>query len=287
MPHTSDFSSSLKGIPVSKVGSSTGVNIVDIAFGDYTFGRDSKGRITIGFLNSQQASDGSSYDVDDLIADVNSIHSRGGKVKLSFGGATFSMGWHIQSSQEATAFAQNVSEAVKQFGLDGIDFDVEDGNPSASIQLDVYKACRSYLGSSKLMSYTIPATIEPYDPWHTVLSQGHSYFDAVNVMAYDVGWSGYNFTRDDLETLEALGVPPSKVVYGVMPGAHDVSSEYTSVQDAQNIAKYVKSNGLAGVMLWDVNRDTNHRTGYSPGSNLYETGQPDGTYINAVSSSLN
>jgi len=37
-------------------------------------------------------------------------------------------------------------------------------------------------------------------------------------------------------------------------------------------------------MYWDGNRDTDHRTGVSPG--VQETGQPDGTYLNALSSIL-
>ena len=52
-----------------------------------------------------------------------------------------------------------------------------------------------------------------------------------------------------------LGVPASKIVYGVMPGHHDAGNEYTTVEDAKAIAEYALEKGLAGVMTWDINRD--------------------------------
>ena len=66
----------------------------------------------------------------------------------------------------------------------------------------------------------------------------------------------------------ALGLPASKVVYGIMPGHADAgketdlvvtvllpASEYVSVEDAKAIADYALEKGLGGVMTWDVNRD--------------------------------
>ena len=42
--------------------------------------------------------------------------------------------------------------------------------------------------------------------------------------------------------------------------------------------------GLAGVMIWSINRDTDHRQNYDAGiCNLAQTGLPDGTYHTAIS----
>ena len=49
-----------------------------------------------------------------------------------------------------------------------------------------------------------------------------------------------------------------------------------------NAAKYVMENGLGGVMYWDVNRDTDHRSAAGKTSELYQTMKPDGTYLNAI-----
>ena len=56
-------------------------------------------------------------------------------------------------------------------------------------------------------------------------------------------------------------MPREKIVWGIMPGGHDDPNEYTSLDDAVSAAEYVRDTGMAGVMVWDVNRDTDHRSG--------------------------
>lgn len=73
-----------------------------------------------------------------------------------------------------------------------------------------------------------------------------------------------------------------------MPGKHDASNEYTSLDDAQQSAILAKQLELAGVMTWDINRDCDQRMNYPQGQdNLYQTGQPRGSFINTLSSTLN
>ena len=55
--------------------------------------------------------------------------------------------------------------------------------------------------------------------------------------------------------LTGLGLPPSKIVYGLMPGHHDAGNEYTTVEDAAAATEYALEKGLGGVMTWDTNRD--------------------------------
>jgi GH18 family chitinase len=66
-----------------------------------------------------------------------------------------------------------------------------------------------------------------------------------------------------------------------MPGRHDAPNEFTSLEDSKKAAEYVVSSGMAGVMLWSLNRDTNHRTGAS--GTVFETGMEDGSYIKCIS----
>ncbi len=41
----------------------------------------------------------------------------------------------------------------------------------------------------------------------------------------------------------------NKIVWGLMPGHHDASNEYTSIDDAINSTLYAKEFGLAGLNL--------------------------------------
>ncbi len=73
-----------------------------------------------------------------------------------------------------------------------------------------------------------------------------------------------------------------------MPGHHDASNEYTTVEEAVNATFWAKEWGLAGMMTWDINRDTDQRMDYPQGDdNLYQTGLPDATYLDAISEELN
>ncbi len=252
------------------------VNVIDLAFGNYSYSKDGQG-ITIGYLNDQ-------ITPDQLQQDVVAIHQSAGKVKLSLGGATFSMGSVVKDETTATQLAKNTAAACQRFNLDGVDFDIEDGSTNAKLQLVVFQQLRAALGPNALISYTIPAMAENIDPWKTVITQGSQYFSSINVMCYDYYWSGYK-PQSDFAQLQSMGVAANKIVWGVMPGHADDPSEYVTPQDAINIANEVKTTNLGGVMIWDVNRDTNHRPGH-PGDNVYETGLPDGTFINAISSAL-
>lgn len=96
-----------------------------------------------------------------------------------------------------------------------------------------------------------------------------------------------------------------------MPGHHDAGNEYTSLDDALNSTRFAKSSGLAGkfslecdhasdqitnmstwmligMMTWDINRDCDQRKGYPQGDdNLFQTGLPPATFLNAISAELN
>lgn len=103
----------------------------------------------------------------------------------------------------------------------------------------------------------------------------------------DLTVTRYSFDLD-LDLLDDMGVPREKIVWGLMPGYHDAANEYTSIDDAKNATYWAKEWGLAGVMTWDINRDTEQRMDYAKGDdNLYQTGQPDGTYLDTLSSEIN
>jgi chitinase len=282
MANASDFSSQLPTMPVGE----SKINIATISFGNYQFGTDSSGQMTIGFVNDQVQANGSVYTPAALKADIQKIHAQGGLVKLSLGGATFGMSSVVKDEASAQLLGQQIAQVCAQEGLDGVDFDIEDGSTPANLQVIVYKTCRELLGPEALISYTIPASAENFDPYNTVIKQAGQYFSAINVMCYDYYWSGYQPTQD-FTALNNLGISNDKIVWGIMPGQADDPQEYVTASQAAAIAQQAQQLGLAGLMMWDANRDTNHRTGCVPNqSSVYQTGQPDGTYINAISNAL-
>ena len=227
--------------------------------------------------------DGEVWGLEKMKAQITEVHDQGGVVKVAFGGAMAAMINYITTDAEAKAFCKTLAKVAKDTGIDGVDFDVEAAAP-LDVQESMFKHCRQELGKDAWISYTIPGTGELVQPYKTVLKDMHDYFDNVNLMAYDVYWSGYDVHKD-IEEIAKLGVPMSKIVWGIMPGRHDAMSEYTTVQDAVDAGRYAKEQGMAGVMYWDVNRDTDHRTTRT--GDLFMTGQPDGTYLNAIHQGFN
>jgi len=264
-----DFGAFLKDIPASPPGSCKGVNLINISFGDYSGGT------------------GGHESTDEIIKEgIEAIHAKGGLVKIALGGALYSMGAYIRTPEEATKFCEKMLDTVNDIGLDGMDLDVEDGGVGAEVQVAVIKECRRLIPDFHI-SYTIPATVSAVEPWMSTIRQTVEELDAVNVMAYDYYWGGYNFDLD-LNNLKGLGLPADKIVYGIMPGHADAASEYVSLDDAKAKADYSLKNGLAGMMTWDVNRDCKQRMNYAAGQdNLYQTGKGDGVYLDALSARLN
>jgi len=265
-----DFAAFLKGVPASPIGSCSGVNLINIAFGDYSGG--------VGGHES----------TDEIIRNgIDAIHQMGGFVKIALGGALYSMGGHVANEAQAKEFAEKMAAAAEDLGLDGMDLDVEDSGSGSDVQIALIKETRRLLGPDFHITYTIPALTGNIEPWQSTIVGTLEELDAVNVMAYDYYWNGWSFDLD-LEALTGLGLPADKIVYGVMPGHHDAGNEYTTIEDAVAATNYVLDKGLAGVMTWDINRDCSGRMGNADGTdNLFQTGQGDGAYLNSISSALN
>jgi len=268
--YPNDFGAFLKDVPAGPPGSCKGSNLINIAFGDYSGGV------------------GGHETTDEIIREgIKAIHAKGGLVKIALGGALYNMGAYIKTVEEATEFAEKMLATQKDIGLDGMDLDVEDSGVGVDVQVAVIKETRRLLGPDFHISYTIPATVAVLNPWMDTISRTVEELDAVNVMAYDYYWGGYTFDLD-LGNLMALGLPANKVVYGVMPGHADAATEYVSVEDAMKIVDYSLEKGLGGVMTWDVNRDCTSRKNYGPGvDNVWQTGQGDGKYLDAISARIN
>mmetsp|Transcript_3178 Transcript_3178/g.6570 ORF Transcript_3178/g.6570 Transcript_3178/m.6570 type:complete len:173 (-) Transcript_3178:236-754(-) len=137
--------------------------------------------------------------------------------------------------------------------------------------------------SVKIM-YSIPAFGSKLAPWSHVADAVFAQVDYLQVNVYDFDYSHHD-VRAEFRRLSTLGVPYERIVYGVMPGAHDYSQEFTSIVAAQDLALYISHYGLAGVALWSINRDTDHRNELV--SDLYQTRTPDGTFAKDIRCNTN
>merc|ERR1719219_177156 len=164
-----DYCAEMKDVPVSPIGSISGANIVNIAFADYT-----------GGLN------GIECNISNVVAGIEAVHLAGGRVKVAFGGALYSMSFAVNDQASAEEFCESVVQMRADFHVDGIDLDVEDGGTNAMIQTHLLKSCREKLGPDFLITYTYPALASNVEPWMTTLRNGAQFLDYINVMAYDV-----------------------------------------------------------------------------------------------------
>ncbi|MGC2633392.1 MAG: glycoside hydrolase family 18 protein [Candidatus Cybelea sp.] len=230
------------------------------------------------------------------------IHAHGGKVLLSFGGATSSF-----DITDAGLFARHLTAYVKanRSLYDGFDFDDEVIPANGQQQLiDVLQAVRQAFPAAVI---SFDAFIDGADPkagsGHqgediAVIAQAGSAVDYVNVMAYDqYGWKPSNHpncsytqgSRDDcrLDVLQQFAqirmsgdrkFPKSKIVLGLMIGKADDGVVVTP-KAASGYGSDVERLGYRGIMIWDLDLD-------NPQSPPSGTGHPKGSYVRAISKAL-
>jgi len=240
-----------------------------------------------------------------LAPGARKVHERGGKVLLSFGGAT--------SNFEITdphAFVTNLKGYLQKHpGIyDGFDFDdevIQTRTDGRRRLIDVLKATRAAFPGAVISFDADSAGADPKVDLpnyagedRLILKEAGSAIDYVNVMDYDqFGWKpsthpGCTYqpgARDDcyLDIMEEFAnvpagggktFPSSKVVMGLMIGKAD-DGAFLTPQNCAHYGSWVTSNGFAGVMIWDVDLD-------NPQAPPNGTGYAKGTYVKAIGNAL-
>lgn len=282
MAHTTDFGATTASIPVAPAGSGHSASRVAFAFADYGFFRDSDDNLLVKFMNEQITGTFETFGFSKLSNSVSGVQNRGGKAIVTFGGATFSWSSTIKTTSQASAFSSNVVTFASLHRLDGVEFSHIDPLGSPDTFTDIISSIRD-LNTTMEVSYTIPGNGPFLSPWRDAIQSNNASLSLVQVMAYDTYQLTYN-VQNDIDELVKLGISKSKIVIVMMPGCHDEPFAFTSVQDVSNTAGIVRRQGLAGINLWSANRDTNHRTQQT--SCLFQTGLPDGFFINYTSAQL-
>lgn len=203
---------------------------------------------------------------------TNLVHSHGGKISLSIGGATYPFyGSDLYSSPGN--LANNINQVIIKCGFDGADFDIEDY--SSNVPSDFSNQAASLLNTLHSLNNGLYITLTTAaQAWSTgcyqqqLLNLTIGSINAWQPMEYDI-WiqSGYSYT-DQIQYdinfyMTNWGVNPSKIILGLMPGKDDMSRDLT-LQDALNCTSFALQKGLQGVMTWDANIDSTGIDGNAP-----------------------
>ncbi len=218
---------------------------------------------------------------------INYVHSRGGKVNISVGGAT-SAYWLSTALQGSTpsAIAANLATAVKNYGFDGIDLDIEEPNADAPAGFGATAATfindlRTNLGPSVPISLTVPGQCtDPSTYWPTMIEDCKDSVTTVNFMEYYITLESGNTLVQQAEAdmksyATTFGLSMSQMSMGLMPGTSSANNNLT-VADAAQLAQWAAQNGLAGVSMWDLNDDSSGE----------DSGGGNDTYANTIQAVL-
>lgn len=238
--------------------------MVDLAFASYNWNPNDPNEIPgMSGITSAQ-----------LTQVVNLIHQAGGKVSLSIGGSNSAYNYYGSTMYgQPEEVANCINQAVKYYGFDGVDFDVEDQAsqvPSdfATNQAEVVNTLRS-MNPNVFISLTLPAQAwgaGDYQQQLVNLTIGN--INAFVPMEYDLWMAPSNSYVQQVESdisyyINNWGVPPSKIMLGLMPGTDD-SNQNLTLDDATQLAQWAKSQGLYGVMTWDADNDAGGIDGNPP-----------------------
>ena len=234
-----------------------------------------------------------------LLPGAQAIHAHGGKLLLSFGGATSQ--FSITNTAQFVANLQAFMTANP--GLyDGFDFDDEVMPWNGQQQLiGLINATRAAFPHAIITMDAFMSGADPQIALSThqgedvaIVQQAGAALDYVNVMDYDqYGWhptdrpncsyvpGATDDCREDvLADFARIAIPgggtfpASKVVMGLMIGPADDGS-VISPANSTTYAVWVRAHGYRGIMIWDLDRD-------APGA----TGHAKGSYVSAISTAL-
>jgi len=256
--HCPDFACNLADIPISPIGSKHGVNVVNLAFARPGYGTCDEITGYCNLLPGYQGKEASLREAVDI------IHSKGGLIKIAIGGSGYG-----NPTAGGYNYTMPLADTIEEFNLDGVDFtavqwDIMDEAGVA----EMIKKLREYM-PNKLISVTLPIH---QSAWNTLIRGSEPYVDYFNI--YGANSNDLWFIEDD--------IPKSKIVWGVEI-ARDCLMEATFTA-----ASTVRNESYSGVMTWAINTDTDQRNGYEyEECNGFQTGHPDGSYVDMISYLLN
>jgi chitinase len=194
----------------------------------------------------------------------------------------------VSTGGEAGTFTCDSTAGMEAFiaryaspNLVGIDFDIEGGQTESQIQGLVAAAAGAQAQYPNVQfSFTLATLAASDGSYGGVNSLGNEVVQAVlgsslknyviNLMTMDFGNASSGVCvvvsgscemgQSAIQAVKNLehtyGIPASKIAVTPMIGLNDNASETFTAADADTLSSYVTANGLAGVHLWSLDRDT-------------------------------
>ena len=244
--YRTNYMSNMSNIPITPLGSSHGVNVVNVAFAD------NAKQETCG---TECITSGLNMNPDHFVAGVKEIQAKGGFVKLALGGEVYGNPGDYLTLAEIPYLTQRIQRVVDKYDLDGVDLvHVRAPGYISQIQIDreslVIQSLRELM-PSKLISFTYPGY--PTDvPTNVdkILENTHIYLDYI---------TPHGANLEGILALKDLGVPKEKIVWGIW----NVKDCY--LEKLVESTKFVRSELYGGVSSWSINSDTAQRNNYPYG----------------------
>jgi len=224
-----------------------------------------------GTIDQDTLSDGTT-----ILQHVQAIQAAGGNITISFGGAA-----GVEAAQHATSAAQlqaQYQSVIDRYGISSIDFDIEGAavQDQHSITLrDQALAGLQAANPGLKVSFTLPVlpTGLTADGLNLLQSAIHDgvHVDMVNIMTMDYGQSVDNNGQMGLSAIQATQATEQQLAtlglhakIGITPmiGVNDIASEVFTLNDAQSLVDYAKSDpNVAMLAMWSVARDNGNSAG--------------------------
>lgn len=264
------------GAPVLKVSDVPDqYDIIVLSFADMDLTKP--GGVTFN-VDSTLASKLGGYTNADLIADIQAKHTKGKKVIISIGGEKGNVDLS-SASPNVTNFVDSMYGIITQFGLDGLDIDLENGMNVANVT-NAVRQLQQKVGAGFILTMA-PQTIDMQSNSTHYMQLYNNLKDimtVVNVQYYNsgcmLGRDGVCYSQGTINFLTALSdltlqwIAPSQFGLGVPATSNAAGGGYVSptvLNNALNclatgtgcgtykpVAKYPD---IRGAMTWAVNYD--------------------------------
>ncbi len=194
---------------------------------------------------------------------INELRAAGGDVVISFGGAAAPELANV--CPDASSLQAQYQAVISKYSLRYIDLDIEDFNPTA---IDLRNKALKNLEAANpnlRVHYTLGVlptglTQAQLDVLNNAKVNG-TRVDVVNIMAMDyyqntqdMGGAAIQAAQATRTQLNSLGFTSTQIGITPMIGTND-SHETFTLEDAQQVINWAKSNGIALVAFWSVGRD--------------------------------
>lgn len=249
--------------------------------------------INIAFENPNAAGDLSFNSGDNAV--IQKAHANKVKVFVSIGGGSVSedasqraLYFNLINDTNRAAFVNKLAAYLQNHGFDGIDVDLE----GPAINADYGKFIADLSNKLKPLGKGVTAALSKGYGGQDVPNYAFSYFDWVNIMAYDATgpWdtsnpgqhSSYDFARANVDYWVGRGLAKNKAVLGVpfygwgfgadagewryadivnrFAGAENVDQAgstiwYNGIPTIKAKVNYALDQQIGGVMIWELSQD--------------------------------